>query len=91
MAANPSGPEGGEAESDGDGEEWRFSLSDIEERDRDASEDAEEDSDGGNVAGALTPDEDIEAGDIDVENAAFVLVGVVLAVLVLAGFANVLP
>ena len=76
MATDPSGPEGDDAESDGDGEEWRFSLADIEARE------GKREADG---------DEDIEAGDIDVENAVFVLVGVVLAVLVLAGFANVLP
>ena len=91
MATDPSGREADDAEGDDDGEEWRFSLADIEERTADESEDMDEDGDAGNIAGALSPDETIEAGDIDIENAVFVLLGVVLAVLVLAGFANVLP
>jgi hypothetical protein len=47
--------------------------------------------DGGNVAGALSPADEIEAGNIDVENALFVVTGVALAVLAAVGFANVLP
>jgi len=79
-----------------DDEEWRFSLADIEQRNADApaAEPGETDdgeADGGNVAGTLSPEEAIEPGDIDVENALFVLVGVALAVLALAGFATVLP
>jgi preprotein translocase subunit Sec61beta len=85
MATNPDDPS--------EDEEWRFSLEDIEQRNADGAgggDDGDEDG-GGNVAGAFSPDEEIEAGDIDPENALFVLVGVALAVLVLAGFANVLP
>jgi hypothetical protein len=77
-----------------DEEKWRFSLEDIEQRNVDDGDDGEADDgevDGGNVAGTLSPGEEIEPGDIDVENALFVLVGVALAVLALAGFANVLP
>lgn len=83
MAADPEDREAEEGE-------WRFSLADIEQRTDGENGDGDGDGDG-NVAGALSPDAEIEAGDIDVENAAFVLVGVVLAVLVVVGFANVLP
>jgi hypothetical protein len=75
----------------GDGE-WRFSLSDVEQRDAtENGEDEGERGDEGNVAGALSPDEEIKTGDIDVENALFVVTGVALAVLAVVGFANVLP
>jgi hypothetical protein len=89
MAANPDGAEGDE-------DEWRFSLEDIRERDEDDPErdgdDPERDGDdGGNVAGALSPADEIEAGDIDLENALFVLVGIAIAVGGLAGFVNILP
>ena len=83
MAVNPSDSDG---ESDGgdDGEEWRFSLEDIEQR-------TDEEDEEGNVAGSLSPAGEITAGDIDLENALFVLVGIALAVLVLVGFMNILP
>ncbi|PSQ57100.1 MAG: hypothetical protein BRD23_08970 [Halobacteriales archaeon SW_9_67_25] len=73
-----------------DQEEWRFSLADIEQRNADNGE-TDDSEEGGNIAGTLSPEEDIDPGDIDVENALFVLVGVALAVLALVGFANVLP
>jgi hypothetical protein len=82
MAANPDGAEGDE-------DEWRFSLEDIRERDEDDPE--RDEDDGGNVAGALSPADEIEAGDIDLENALFVLVGIAIAVGGLAGFVNILP
>jgi hypothetical protein len=63
--------------------EWRFSLDDLEEGDE---EDGEDEGGGGNVAGSLVPDEEVEAGDIDLENALFVVAGMILAILVLAGF-----
>jgi hypothetical protein len=63
--------------------EWRFSLDDLEEGDE---EDGEDEGGGGNVAGSLAPDEEVEAGDIDLENALFVVAGMILAILVLAGF-----
>jgi len=93
MAVDPdSDPDSGD---DGEGTEWRFSLEEIEQRnaeDGEANEgETEAGDDGGNIAGAFGPGEEIEPGDIDFENALFVLVGVVLAVLVLMGFANVLP
>jgi hypothetical protein len=76
---------------DGDGE-WRFSLSDIEARNDEGGTDSDDaDDGGGNVAGSFGPAETIEAGEIDAENALFVLVGVALAVLAVAGFAAVFP
>mgnify|MGYP006977847902 CR=1 FL=1 len=69
------------AMSAGEDDEWRFSLEDVEERE--AEEPAES---GGNVAGSFLPDKDIEPGDVDLENALFVALGVVIAALVLLGF-----
>lgn len=61
---------------DGDDDQWRFSLDDLDDADE---------SDG-NVAGTFAPEDDIEAGDIDRENAVFVFAGMLLALLVIAGF-----
>jgi hypothetical protein len=90
MALGSSG-----ADDSGDDDEWRFSLSDIEARNdgEEGPEDGDRDGDdsSGNVAGAITPTETVEAGEIDVENALFVIVGVALAVLVVAGFVSIFP
>ena len=64
--------------------EWRFSLEDLEGEGDDADE-------SGNIAGEFAPDVEIEAGDIDPENALFVLLGVAVTVAVLAGFVLFLP
>jgi len=85
MAANS------EDREENEGEEWRFSLEDIERRHAENAEPDDVDEGGGNVAGDLSPDDEVEAGDIDLENALFVLFGIALAVLMFAGFANVLP
>jgi hypothetical protein len=74
-----------------DGEEWRFSLEDLED-DEAASDDAaderdtvdepdaaEEDGTGGNVAGTLRPERPVTPGNINPENAFFVLVGALIA------------
>ena len=66
-----------------DDSQWRFSLSDLED-------DSEGDG-GGNVAGSMAIDEELEAGDISTENALFVVVGVLLAVAFLAGFLALFP
>lgn len=58
--------------STGDDGEWRFSLEDIEESQSDEDE-------AGNVAGTLSRRAPVEPEDIDVENAFFVLVGVLIA------------
>ena len=87
---------------DGD-DEWRFSLSDLEDREddeaatSDASTDAETDdtdeSDGisAGVAGKMDVQEELKAQEIDLENALFVVLGVLLALAILAGFLNLLP
>jgi hypothetical protein len=88
MAADP------EADDDADDSQWRFSLSDLEDEDEEAStekarEDVDEDSDS-NIAGSLDFDAELEAQRIDLENAAFVLVGVLLAIAVIFGFVTLL-
>jgi hypothetical protein len=67
-----------------DGEEWRFSLEDLE--DGEASDEgagerdtADGDEASGNVAGTLRPDRPVMPGNIDPENAFFVLVGALIA------------
>ncbi len=70
--------------SDSDDHEWRFSLEDLEG-------DEEDDDSGGNIAGAFTPSEDIEPGDISLENALFVVLGVVAMLLVILGFVVTIP
>jgi len=63
--------------SGGDGDdEWRFTLEDLEDGDED----------GGNVAGSFVPDADIEPEAIALENAAFVLLGALVAGTVLLAF-----
>ena len=56
--------------------DWEFSLSDIEQREREG----DDEDGGGNVAGSLTSDQPLEPGDIDRENAIFVLLGVLIVV-----------
>ena len=73
-----------------DGEEWQFSLEDLEDDgepsgdaadERDAADGApDSDADGnGNVAGTLRPDRPVTPGNINPENAFFVLVGALIA------------
>ena len=85
MAGRPEAAEG-EDES-----EWRFSLSDIEERQEElgeeeaAAEAAEDAENGGSgVAGSFAPSETIEPGEIDPEHALFVLLGVGIGLAVVA-------
>jgi hypothetical protein len=83
MAADSDG-DGTEIESDDvDGEagadsEWRFSLDEI-----DARQGEQEDS-GGNVAGSLAREQPLEPGDINRENALFVVLGVLVVVVLIA-------
>jgi len=60
---------------DGDGREWRFALEEFDDSESEGGGEV-----GGNVAGALTGDEPLEPGSIDLENALFVLAGVLLAI-----------
>lgn len=64
-----------------DEEEWRFSLSDLEDDEQEKEEEST-----GNVAGGLGPSGDVEPGDIDLENAIFVGLGVLAAGIVILGF-----
>jgi len=77
-----------------DGEEWRFSLEDLEDEEASDEETSDEetsdagegergtadgDEGNGNVAGTLRPDRPVTPGSIDPENAFFVLVGALIA------------
>ena len=76
--------------AEGDDEsEWRFSLSDIEERQADLDDEPPEDGEdeeagGAGVAGSFAPSETIEPGAIDPEHALFVLLGVGIGLAVVA-------
>lgn len=59
------GPRGEPEADQADDDEWRFSVSELDD----------EDDSEGNVAGSLMRDEPLEPGDIDPENAFFFLVG----------------
>jgi hypothetical protein len=88
-------------ESDsGDGsdenDQWRFSLSDLEDEAADEETPAEEgapaeETGGGNIMGSLQVGEELEAESISAENALFVVVGVLLAVAFVLGFVTLLP
>lgn len=68
-----------------DEDEWRFSLADLE--DEPPAEDAPAaEPDRGNVAGDFLPDGTLEPGNIDLENAVFVVLGVLFAGLVFVAF-----
>lgn len=85
MAANPDDAD--------DEDEWRFSLSDLDGEDEqtvEGEEDGETEGSGEGIAGSLDIGEEIEAGDIDLENAVFVVVGVLLAIAFILGFLTLL-
>jgi hypothetical protein len=65
-----------------DEDQWQFSLEDLED---DQPADGESDE-GGNVAGEFLPTEELEPGDVDLENAVFVALGAALAALVFFAF-----
>jgi hypothetical protein len=73
-----AGPENREDTDD----EWRFSLEEIESIQANDEQTAGEQ--GGNVAGSLIQREPLEAGDIDLENAVFVALGVLFVLGLLA-------
>lgn len=79
MAAGPNNEES---------DEWRFSLDDLDDDSEpvEASEDSddEESADGSNIAGTLASDQPLEPGEIDLENAIFVVLGALLVVGLLA-------
>jgi hypothetical protein len=78
-------------EQDTEDSQWRFSLSDLDGESADGADDADESGNSGNIAGSFRVDEELEAEDISVENALFVVVGVVLAVAFVLGFVTLFP
>jgi hypothetical protein len=70
---------GGDGESD---EEWRFSLDEIDAMHKgDNGEQSHRNGDPeGNIAGSLERNQPLEPGDIDLENALFVVLGALLVV-----------
>jgi len=79
----------GTADTVEEDDEWRFSLSDLEDDEETA--DDEEDEVGGNVFGSLQgAAEELEAGSPSKENVFFVVVGIVLALLFFAQFVLVI-
>jgi hypothetical protein len=79
MAADSEGDGAGVESDDANGEgEWRFSLDEI-----DARQGEGEDSNG-NVAGSLERNQPLEPDDINLENALFVTLGVLVIVVLIA-------
>jgi hypothetical protein len=69
----------------GDDDEWKISVDDVgppahEDEEADATSDPE-----GNIAGTLARNQPLEPGDIDLENAIFVALGVLLVVVLIVG------
>jgi hypothetical protein len=80
MAAPPS--------EDQDDDGWKFSVEEVgpqDERTSAENEDKTESEPGGNVAGTLQRNQPLEPGDIDPENAAFVILGVVVVLVLIVG------
>lgn len=76
---------------DGDGDdEWRFSLSDLEDEPETETEAEDDESGGSGVAGSFAPSDTIEPGDVDLENALFVVVGIVIGLAVVGVYASAL-
>ena len=59
-------------------DEWRFTLEELD--DEAEPEESEPDDESGNIAGTFAHDQPLEPGEIDLENALFVVVGVLLVV-----------
>jgi hypothetical protein len=74
-------------ESESADDEWRFSVEDVSDSPRPDDEPRtrpREDSEG-NVAGSIVANETLESGDIDLENAVFVALGVFVVIALIAG------
>jgi hypothetical protein len=71
--------ESGQAEAREDEEEWRFSLDDL------PSTGDEDDESASNIAGTLETRQPLEPGDIDLENAFFVALGILIVIALIAG------
>ncbi len=71
-----------------DDEEWKISVDDVgppAHEDPEEYEEPAEENTGGNIAGTLGRNQPLEPGDIDLENAVFVVLGVLLVVVLIAG------
>ncbi|MXR51693.1 hypothetical protein GRX03_08770 [Halovenus sp. WSH3] len=75
MAAPP-----GEIDDDDSDDEWRFSVEDVSAEETTG----ESDGSGGNIAGTLDRNQPLEPGEIDPENAVFVVLGVLIVVVLIA-------
>jgi len=67
-----------------DDDEWKISVDDVGPPAHQQSEETEDETDS-NIAGTLSRDQPLEPGDIDAENAAFVVLGVLLVVVLIVG------
>jgi hypothetical protein len=73
------------ATQDDEDDEWRFSLDDLDDGEvGETATDASGDGDG-NIAGTLETRQPLEPGDIDLENAVFVALGVLIVVGLILG------
>jgi hypothetical protein len=75
--------------ADEEDDEWRFSLEDLEDDDgtENGTPEGEDDEVGDNVFGTLqSATEELEPGSPSLENTAFVVLGIVLALLLFAQF-----
>ncbi|WP_436902227.1 DUF7312 domain-containing protein [Halovenus halobia] len=68
-----------------DDEEWKISVDDVGPPAHEDHEEATDEQTGGNIAGTLAHNQPLEPGDVDLENAVFVVLGVLLVVLLIAG------
>jgi hypothetical protein len=70
----------------GDDDEWKISVDDVgpsAHEDDEATEPTDDPE--GNIAGTLARNQPLEPGDIDLENAIFVALGVLLVVVLIVG------
>ena len=61
-------------------DEWRFTLEELDDEAEPQESEIDERDNDGNIAGTFAHDQPLEPGDIDLENALFVVVGVLLVV-----------
>jgi len=68
-----------------DDDEWKISVDDVGPPAHEDPEEPTEEQTDGNIAGTLGHNQPLEPGDIDRENAVFVVLGVLLVVVLIAG------
>lgn len=79
MAAPPTGEE-----EDAD-DDWKFSLEDVSPEEKPDPQEEQTTESNGNIAGTLERNQPLEPGDIDLENAVFVVLGVLIVVILIGG------